>query len=89
MKREMLAAAIALLFAGGAIAAEPADSKTLSTQSTQMDSLATSQGNEGRPTNAKTKIAMTITQSKNAVPQRGWIKLNFCTFSGVSSAPDS
>jgi len=45
MKREMLAAAIALLFAGGAIAAEPADSKTLSTQSTQMDSLATSQGN--------------------------------------------
>jgi hypothetical protein len=27
----------------------------------------------GRPTNAKTKIAITITQSRNAVPQRGWI----------------
>ncbi len=42
--------------------------------------LAMSQGNDGRPTNAKTKIAMTMTQSKNAVPQRGWIRLNFCTF---------
>ena len=42
MKREMLATAVALLFAGGAIAQD--DSKTLGTQSTQMDSLATSQG---------------------------------------------
>ena len=31
---------------------------------------------------AKTKMPITMTQSKKAVPQRGWIKLNFCTFSG-------
>ena len=29
----------------------------------------------GWPKNAKTKIAITITQSRNAVPQRGWIRL--------------
>ena len=34
-------------------------------------------------------MPITITQSKKAVPQRGWIKLNFCTFSGVSSSPAS
>ena len=34
-------------------------------------------------------MPITITQSKNAVPQRGWIKLNFCTVSGVSSEPAS
>ena len=45
MKREMLAAAIALVFAGGAIAQTSADSTTLTTQSTQMDTLATSKGN--------------------------------------------
>ena len=41
-----------------------------------------SQYQSGRPTNAKTKIAITMTQSKKAVPQRGWIKLNFCTLRG-------
>ena len=40
----------------------------------------------GRPKNAKTKIAITITQSRNAVPQRTWIRLCRCTFSGVSSS---
>ena len=45
MKLEMLAAAIALVFAGGAIAQTSTDSTTLTTQSTQMDSLATSKGN--------------------------------------------
>ena len=30
-----------------------------------------SQYQSGRPTSAKTKIAITITQSKKAVPQRG------------------
>ena len=48
-----------------------------------------SQYHAGWPTNAKTKIPITITQSKKAVPQRGWSKLNFCTFSGVSSSPAS
>ena len=48
-----------------------------------------SQCQSGRPTRAKTKIAITMTQSKKAVPQRGWIRLNFCTFAGVSSAPAS
>ena len=28
-------------------------------------------------------MPITMTQSKKAVPQRGWIKLNFCTRSGV------
>ena len=51
--------------------------------------LRMSQYQTGLPTNANTKIAITITQSKKAVPQRGWIKLNFCTFPGVSSAPAS
>ena len=32
---------------------------------------------------ANTKIAMTITQSRNAVPQRTWIRLWRCTTSGV------
>ena len=41
-----------------------------------------SQYQTGRPTKAKTKMPITMTQSKKAVPQRGWIKLNFCTFSG-------
>ena len=44
--------------------------------------LAISQYQTGRPTNAKTKMPITITQSKKAVPQRGWIKLNFCTSLG-------
>ena len=35
--------------------------------------VAISQYQAGRPKNAKTKIAITITQSRNAVPQRGWI----------------
>jgi hypothetical protein len=35
--------------------------------------VAISQYHVGRPKNAKTKIAITITQSRNAVPQRGWI----------------
>ena len=48
-----------------------------------------SQYQAGRPTNAKTKIPITITQSRNAVPQRGWIRLNLCTRSGVSSSPAS
>jgi hypothetical protein len=43
----------------------------------------------GAPTNAKTKIAITITQSRNAVPQRTWIRLWRWTFSGVSSSPAS
>ena len=46
-------------------------------------------GHDGRPTSAKTKMPITITQSKKAVPQRGWIKLNFCTLAGESSAPAS
>ena len=33
--------------------------------------VAISQYQSGRPKNAKTKIAITITQSRNAVPQRG------------------
>ena len=45
--------------------------------------VAISQYQCGRPKNAKTKIAITITQSKNAVPQRGWIRLWRCTVSGV------
>ena len=48
-----------------------------------------SQYQTGRPTSAKTNTPITMTQSKKAVPQRGWIKLNFCTFSGVSSEPPS
>ena len=32
-----------------------------------------SQYQAGRPKNAKTKTPITITQSRNAVPQRGWI----------------
>ena len=43
----------------------------------------------GRPTSAKTKTPMTITQSRNAVPHRGWIRLCRCTVSGVSSSPAS
>ena len=35
--------------------------------------LAISQYQSGWPTNAKTKMAITITQSRNAVPQRGWM----------------
>ena len=38
---------------------------------------------------ANRKIAMTITQSRNAVPQRTWIRLWRCTTSGVSSSPAS
>ena len=48
-----------------------------------------SQYHAGRPKNAKTKIAITITQSRNAVPQRTWIRLCRCTRSGVSSSPAS
>ena len=51
--------------------------------------LAISQYQVGRPKNAKTKIAITITQSRNAVPQRGWMRLKRCTFSGTSSSPAS
>ena len=51
--------------------------------------LMISQYQAGCPTNAKTKMPITITQSKKAVPQRGWIKLNSCTRSGVSSSPAS
>ena len=51
--------------------------------------LAISHGHEGWPTKANTKIAITITQSRNAVPQRGWISEKRCTFSGVSSSPAS
>ena len=48
-----------------------------------------SQYQAGRPKNAKTKIAITITQSRKAVPQRTWIRLYFWTRSGVSSSPAS
>ena len=51
--------------------------------------VAISQYQGGRPKNAKTKIAITITQSRKAVPQRGWMRLNRCTRSGVSSSPAS
>src|SRR5215204_5554879 len=51
--------------------------------------LAISQGHEGWPMKAKTKIAITITQRRNAVPQRGWINEKRWTFSGVSSSPAS
>ena len=37
--------------------------------------LAISQNRLGWPRNAKTKIAITITQSRKAVPQRGWMRL--------------
>ena len=37
--------------------------------------LTISQYQDGRPTKAKTKIAITITQSRNAVPHRGWMRL--------------
>ena len=50
---------------------------------------AISTGQSGRPTSANTKIAMTITQSRNAVPQRTWILEYDWTRSGVSSAPSS
>src|SRR6266540_1513430 len=33
----------------------------------------------GRPNSANTKIAITITQSRKAVPHRGWIRLKRCT----------
>ena len=48
-----------------------------------------SQYQAGRPKNANTKIAITITQSRKAVPQRGWIRLYRCTVCGVSSSPAS
>ena len=32
-----------------------------------------SQYHAGRPKKAKTKTAITITHSRNAVPQRGWM----------------
>ena len=51
--------------------------------------LAISQYHAGWPKNAKTKIAITITQSRNAVPQRGWMRLKRSTRSGVSSSPAS
>ena len=50
---------------------------------------AISQYQTGWPKKAKTKIAITITQSRNAVPQRGWMRLKRCTISGVSSSPAS
>ena len=50
---------------------------------------AISQYHSGRPRNAKTKIAITITQSRNAVPHRGWIRLCRWTTSGSSSSPAS
>ena len=43
----------------------------------------------GRPKSANTKTPITITQSRNAVPQRGWISEYRCTISGVSSSPAS
>src|SRR5205807_2620714 len=46
-------------------------------------------GHAGLPTSANTKIAITITHSRNAVPQRTWIFEYVCTRSGVSSAPAS
>ena len=51
--------------------------------------LAISQYHAGWPKNAKTKIAITITHSRNAVPQRGWMRLKRSTRSGVSSSPAS
>ena len=48
-----------------------------------------SQYQTGCPKKAKTKIAITITQSRKAVPQRTWIRLCRWTFSGVSSSPAS
>ena len=51
--------------------------------------VAISQYQTGRPKNANTKTAITITQSRNAVPQRGWISENRCTRSGSSSSPAS
>ncbi len=35
--------------------------------------LTISQYQAGRPSSANTKTLITITQSRNAVPQRGWI----------------
>ena len=62
---------------------EPSDERQ------EQDPARDQPGQRGRPRNAKTKIAITITQSRNAVPQRGWIRLNFCTRSGTSSSPAS
>ena len=50
---------------------------------------AISQYHTGCPRNAKTKIAITITQSRNAVPQRGWIREKRWTRSGSSGSPAS
>ena len=47
--------------------------------------VAISQYQAGRPKNAKTKTAITITQSRNAVPQRGWMSEYRCAISGSSS----
>ena len=51
--------------------------------------LRMSQYQAGWPTKAKTKMAITITQSRNAVPQRGWMRLWRWTTSGSSSSPAS
>ena len=48
-----------------------------------------SQGSDGRPTNAYTKIVTSITVSRKLVPQRTCSVLNVCAESGVSSAPFS
>ena len=43
----------------------------------------------GQPRNAKTKIETSMTISRKFVPQRGWSRENFCTFSTVSGSPAS
>src|SRR5581483_310334 len=48
-----------------------------------------SQYQAGRPKSAKTNTPITITHSRNAVPQRGWISEWRCVTSGVSSSPAS
>ena len=40
-------------------------------------------------TGAYTKTLTTMTQSRNAVPQRGWMSEYRCAISGVSSSPAS
>ena len=58
---------VLLVLAGKAdqLVGEPGDHRQ------QQDRLVISQYHAGWPTNAKTKIPITITQSKKAVPQRG------------------
>ena len=51
--------------------------------------VAISQYHAGLPKNAKTKIAITMTQRRKAVPQRGWMREWRWTVSGSSVSPAS